>query len=60
MFDANTNHDRSTDMDLHTIEAANFEVMIAEEAILDWLSELETADNDASESEYSEPVRVAN
>lgn len=47
-------------MDLNTIEAANFEVMVAEEAILDWLSELETADSDASDREYSEPARVAN
>lgn len=47
-------------MDLNTIEAANFEVMVAEEAILDWLSELESAESDAGESEYSEPVRLAN
>jgi hypothetical protein len=45
MFDDNTNHEE-LDMDLNSIEAANLDALMAEEAILDWLVDLEAEDAD--------------
>ncbi len=47
-------------MDLNSIEAANFEVMVAEEAILDWLADLDTSDAASAAEDTPEFARVAN
>lgn len=51
-------------MDLSSIESANFDAMVAEEAILDWLVNLESEDTDYELSEsddiFREPARLAN
>jgi len=60
MSDSDLKTERVHDMDLETIEAANFEVMVAEEAILDWLVELDTSAEESSEDHASEPARMAN
>lgn len=59
MLDFNSTTDQGNDMDLNSIEAANFEVMVAEEAILDWLAELD-AEDQAARNEAPEPARAAN
>lgn len=50
-----------TDMELSSIEAANFDAMIAEEAILDWLANLESDDTDyeSAEADDFKPARFA-
>ena len=63
MFDTESAKNEEHDMDLTSIEAANFEVMVAEEAILDWLVNLESDDTDYEMSESDEFVqekRLAN
>ncbi len=45
MFDDSMNHEE-LDMDLNSIEAANLDALMAEEAILDWLVDLEAEDAD--------------
>ena len=45
MFDDTTNH-KDLDMDLNSIDAANLDALMAEEAILDWLVDLEAEDVD--------------
>ncbi|MFO7762416.1 MAG: hypothetical protein R6V61_01635 [Wenzhouxiangellaceae bacterium] len=51
-------------MDLSSIESANFDAMVAEEAILDWLVNLESEDTDYELSDSDEmltaPARLAN
>jgi len=51
-------------MDLSSIESANFDAMVAEEAILDWLVNLESDDTDyelvESDEGFQEPARLAN
>jgi len=64
MFDSEgTNHEEN-DMDLSSIESANFDAMVAEEAILDWLVNLESDDTDyelvESDEGFQEPARLAN
>jgi hypothetical protein len=41
-------------MDLSSIDAANYDVMVAEEAILDWLVNLESDDTDYELAETDE------
>ena len=64
MFDSGTNRYEEDDMDLSSIESANFDAMVAEEAILDWLVNLESDDTDyelaESDDMFSEPARLAN
>lgn len=63
MFDTESAKYEENDMDLTSIEAANFDVMVAEEAILDWLVNLESDDTDYEMSESDEFVqerRLAN
>lgn len=72
MFDSEasnyeTNHETNreeNDMDLSSIDAANFDAMVAEEAILDWLVNLESDDtgHELAESDdtFQEPTRLAN
>ena len=64
MFDSGTNKYEEDDMDLSSIESANFDAMVAEEAILDWLVNLESDDTDyelaESDDIFSEPARLAN
>ena len=64
MFDSATNRYEEDDMDLSSIESANFDAMVAEEAILDWLVNLESDDTDyelaESDDIFSEPARLAN
>jgi len=64
MFDSKAQNYEENDMDLSSIESANFDAMIAEEAILDWLVNLESDDTDyelANNDEVNdEPVRLAN
>ena len=64
MFDSGTNRYEEDDMDLSSIESANFDAMVAEEAILDWLVNLESDDTDfelaESDDIFSEPARLAN
>ena len=45
MFE-DTVHHEELDMDLNSIESANLDALMAEEAILDWLVDLEAADAD--------------
>jgi len=64
MFDSETRNYEENDMDLSNIDSANFDAMVAEEAILDWLVNLESDDTDyelaESDDLFEEPVRVAN
>ncbi|MBY6204773.1 hypothetical protein [Halomonas denitrificans] len=46
MFDADTTNREELDMDLNSIDAANLDALMAEEAILDWLVDLEAEDAD--------------
>ena len=41
MFDADTTNREELDMDLNSIDAANLDALMAEEAILDWLIDLD-------------------
>lgn len=43
-------------MDLSSIETANFDAMVAEEAILDWLSNLECEDTDYEQVSFEEQM----
>lgn len=49
------------DMDLSNVNAANFDAMVAEEAILEWLANLESEDTgyELSQAEELQPARVA-
>lgn len=64
MFDSEATNYEENDMDLSSIESANFEAMVAEEAILDWLVNLESDDTDYelsdSDEMINEPARLAN
>lgn len=64
MFDSVATNYEEDDMDLSSIESANFDAMVAEEAIIDWLVNLESDDTDyelaESDEKFSEPVRLAN
>jgi len=64
MFDSETTNYEEDDMDLSSIESANFDAMVAEEAIIDWLVNLESDDTDyelaESDDVFSEPARLAN
>ena len=64
MFDSETRNYEENDMDLSNIDSANFDAMVAEEAILDWLVNLESDDTDyelaESDDLFEEPVRLAN
>lgn len=53
-FDAKREDD---DVDLSNIEAADYDVMVAEEAILDWLVNLESSDIDYELAETDEHLR---
>jgi hypothetical protein len=53
MFDSKANREES-DMDLSSIEAASYDVMVAEEAILEWLVNLESDDTDYELAEGDE------
>ena len=46
MFDVDTTNTEDLDMDLNSIDAANLDALMAEEAILDWLVDLEAQDAD--------------
>lgn len=63
MFDAgnhDSNHDQEeVDMDLNSIESANLDALMAEEAILDWLVNLETDDTDYEITEEEPQARRA-
>jgi hypothetical protein len=56
MFDSEANREEN-DMDLSSIEAANYDVMVAEEAILDWLVNLESDDTDYELAETDEYIQ---
>lgn len=43
-------------MELSSIETANFDAMVAEEAILDWLSNLECDDTDYEQVSFEEQM----
>lgn len=64
MFDSEGTNFEENDMDLSSIESANFDAMVAEEAILDWLVNLESDDTDYELAEtdelFEEPARMAN
>ncbi|MBS3743932.1 MAG: hypothetical protein KGY48_06245 [Wenzhouxiangellaceae bacterium] len=64
MFDSQARNHEENDMDLSSIESANFDAMVAEEAILDWLVNLESEDTDYELSDSDEmlnaPARMAN
>jgi len=64
MFDSEYAESEDNDMELSSIESANFDAMVAEEAILDWLVNLETDDTSFELSESDdfivEPARLAN
>lgn len=64
MFDSATPNYEEDDMDLSSIESANFDAMVAEEAIIDWLVNLESDDTDyelaESDELFSEPTRMTN
>ncbi|MGM0659493.1 MAG: hypothetical protein ACQET0_13075 [Pseudomonadota bacterium] len=64
MFDSEVRNYEENDMDLSSIESANFDAMVAEEAILDWLVNLESEDTDYELSDNDEmlnaPARMAN
>lgn len=46
MFEINGLGCEEHDMELNSIDSANFDAMVAEEAIIDWLIDLETEDTD--------------
>jgi hypothetical protein len=54
MFDSKAANRQESDMDLSSIDAANYDVMVAEEAILDWLVNLESDDTDYELAETDE------
>ncbi len=64
MYDSEATNYEENDMDLSSIDSANFEAMVAEEAILDWLVNLESDDTDYeladSDELINEPARLAN
>lgn len=64
MFDSTARHNTDNDMDLSSIDSANFDAMVAEEAILDWLVNLESDDggHEMSDSDGMdvESTRLAN
>lgn len=60
MFDSNMHDSEDKDMELSSIDAANFDAMMAEEAILDWLVNLESDDTDYEMAEAQNEARVAN
>ena len=64
MFDSEAANYEENDMDLSSIESANFDAMVAEEAILDWLVNLESDDTDYELAEtdeiFEKPARLAN
>ena len=64
MFDSENLLQGENEMDLSSIDSANFDAMVAEEAILDWLVNLETNDTDfefgEAEEFLLEPARLAN
>ena len=47
---------QENDMELSSIETANFDAMVAEEAILDWLSNLECDDTDYEQVSFEEQM----
>lgn len=51
MFEINGLDCEEQDMELNSIESANFDAMVAEETIINWLVELETEDTDYELSE---------
>ncbi|NKI33658.1 hypothetical protein HFP89_00575 [Wenzhouxiangella sp. XN79A] len=59
MFDDTTNHE-DLDMDLNSIDAANLDALMAEEAILDWLVDLEAEDADLEASASDESSALYN
>lgn len=64
MFDSKAANYEENDMDLSNIDSANFDAMVAEEAILDWLVNLESDDTDhelaESDEVFQAPARLAN
>lgn len=64
MFDSDAKNREENDMDLSNIESANFDAMVAEEAILEWLVNLESDDTDyelaESDDLFEEPARLTN
>lgn len=46
MFEINGLDCEGQEMELNSIDSANFDAMVAEEAIIDWLIDLETEDTD--------------
>lgn len=59
MFDDTMNH-KEMDMDLNTIDAANLDALMAEEAILDWLVNLEAEDVDMDAGARGGAVSICN
>lgn len=59
MFDAGNHDQEEVDMDLNSIESANLDALMAEEAILDWLVNLETDDTDYEITEEEPQARRA-
>jgi hypothetical protein len=57
MFDSKAANRQESDMDLSSIDAANYDVMVAEEAILDWLVNLESDDTDYELAETDELIQ---
>ena len=51
MFDFEDGKRGEDDMDLSSIDAANYEVMVAEEAILDWLVNLDANPAEANDDD---------
>lgn len=64
MFDSNSTNLEENDMDLSSFDSANFDAMVAEEAILNWLINLESEDAGFELAEGDEvllePARLAN
>lgn len=64
MFDSDATNHEENDMDLSSIESANFDAMVAEEAILDWLVNLESDDTDfelsRNDDMINQKARLAN
>lgn len=59
MFD-DTMNQKEFDMDLNSIDAANLDALMAEEAILDWLVDLEAADADFEAAAEDDRAALAN
>lgn len=59
MFEDTTNYE-DLDMDLESIEAANLDALMAEEAILDWLVDLEAEDADLEAGARDESTALYN